>query len=877
MNLRSRLVNATERAVLFQIFKDVQNDPEKYDNAVEAICESIDYFGKFLTDSEYLTQIKPILDTQCPTKSIICFSKCLTKVSTDINTTTFRDVITMLDWLKYVVEKSLTSAICSSLKVKETDVSAVQLYREFASACSNIPEKVSNCCAKALSGEHVKYINTVKWIFKMNLVQGIQKAMLLAHDDIVTAAPFTSFYGSGGPYMKTVAEIISSGRNIDITNKDGLLVQMIEWIGSLNNFDSQWRRMMFLIFQEPTYQGIQVHESLLTTLFLISKSDQILKRCIEATDLTGTLKRVVMVKLPFQRVLKRKTIEILINFVYRTKEQFAIQLLETSVKIWSDLNYAKSAPESQERHIVRMILYLVHLFRTCSSIDWESLFLNSMDGVHCRMSMLPMYVQSGIFVNQALCKQATKHRSKTHGSDEQPPETLEENKFVSSEVGKIWFEEMTSILEHGFNSSTVKDSERVRETANEITKDDSGEEFEETNAQRLQNNKDSAAITSKNNLRLDSDDDEDFPDYQVNESEKIFKNLEIGEEPKNKVTPPAYIADAFEMLLEKEKYEVFEAAFFNITNLINRRPIGFPQIAEKLFIRILHLQNNFGTPKFKETVDEIAVACITQRPEIVPSVVRLIIAPGQGFSIKQRLLHYIHNAADGMGALDKKLEECVMAQQLRIGGPTLSIILHRTINTDYDDEDEDPHRLLVPEWRRMVDARIAANTRRIGTTREPPRAGVVNRLAQAAKYMFYPLLVLPRGENASLLGKDSDLLASLIMVASMVYVRCGVCPQIHRMSSELISYATPHRFSENAKLRTACIIAHLNVTTLLPGDLMDELFDVPALIGWFDWANSVLVNASSSQLEKDMTRQFGHSVTKHLQRYHPAVLQHQDV
>lgn len=55
MNLRSRLVNATERAVLFQIFKDVQNDPEKYDNAVEAICESIDYFGKFLTDSEVLS------------------------------------------------------------------------------------------------------------------------------------------------------------------------------------------------------------------------------------------------------------------------------------------------------------------------------------------------------------------------------------------------------------------------------------------------------------------------------------------------------------------------------------------------------------------------------------------------------------------------------------------------------------------------------------------------------------------------------------------------------------------------------------------------------------------------------------------------------
>lgn len=58
------------------------------------------------------------------------------------------------------------------------------------------------------------------------------------------------------------------------------------------------------------------------------KTSSFFQRCIEATDLTGTLKRVVMVKLPFQRVLKRKTIEILINFVYRTKEQFAIQLLE---------------------------------------------------------------------------------------------------------------------------------------------------------------------------------------------------------------------------------------------------------------------------------------------------------------------------------------------------------------------------------------------------------------------------------------------------------------------------------------------------------------------------------------------------------------------
>ncbi|PIO69737.1 hypothetical protein TELCIR_08432 [Teladorsagia circumcincta] len=60
---------------------------------------------------------------------------------------------------------------------------------------------------------------------------------------------------------------------------------------------------------------------------------------------------------------------------------------------------------------------------------------------------------------------------------------------------------------------------------------------------------------------VDSDDEEDFPAYEVPESEKKFEVLSDGAEPEKKAPAPYYIRDCYEQLSEKEKYEVVYSSF----------------------------------------------------------------------------------------------------------------------------------------------------------------------------------------------------------------------------------------------------------------------------------------------------------------------------
>ncbi|KAF1760757.1 hypothetical protein GCK72_009007 [Caenorhabditis remanei] len=917
MDLRTRLENATERAVLFQIIKDVVNDPTKYKNVVEAFCVSIDCFSKFLTDKEFFTALIPVLDTQCPMRSIIGFSRSMSFVSSTTHQTSFRDVMTVLQWLKYVVQKSLVSLIVDSLKANDLDDETVQMFREFTNACMYIPDKISNCSVKALTDEHLKYIESIKWEFKTNLVEGIKQASQTAHDKM-------SAKSIGGPNLKIVAELVSAGRNVDMDGKRSMIEVIMNWVESLEPFDEQWRQIMHRLFQEPTQLGYQVQESLITTVFTTARSDKALQRCIETSHLTGTLKRVVMVKLPFQRILKIRSIRILVNFIHQTSETLAIELLETALKLWSDSSFAAKAPEGQERHLVRMIVHLIYLLtkneETSRKVAWRDLLLLSMNGVYGRMEMLPLHIQSALFLNETLTKLAFENLPED--IEEAPPVPKTEN-FSENKMGAAWVEEMKNIRENGLDERKGKPSYKkmVENTENKSSGDEeyverigeqegkfrlfdegarppginilggysqrepsapdgseeeaSDDEEDITNAQRLQQviilNEPRAAPAPNPNAGVDSDDDEDFPTYSVPETEKKFKKMEVGEEPKHRVEPPAYIADAFEMLLEKEKYEVFEAAFFSLKSLIDRRAVGFPQIAEKLFVRVIFLQNVFGTKKFDETCDAIAVSCIVQRPEIVPGLVRLIISPGQGIRFQQRLLHYIHMAADEMGVLDRRCEEFIMTQENTMSMHFTSSGGPRTAGAgEFANRAEG--QPMIPEWQRVIAARVAAKTRRIGTTRQRPEAGVVNRLAKVAKYMFYPLLILPRGEHANLLSTNSDLLAYIVLVASMVYVRSGVNTSIHTMSRELITYVAPYRYSENGKLRVACLAAHLNVMALLPGHILGDIFDMEVRREWMTWCEGIMSAQIGPCVEWDMAHQLLEHLLNHFQEYHPSAL-----
>ncbi|UMM25382.1 hypothetical protein L5515_005232 [Caenorhabditis briggsae] len=887
MDLRYRLTNVTERAVLFQIAKDVVENPSKYHNAVREFVVSLDCFSKFLTDKEFYSILLPILDTQNPAESIIGISKSMATVTSPTShANTFRDVMTVLQWLKYLVEKFMKSVIFDSLKVRQPDEDQYLLYQEFAKACINLPEKISNCEAKATTMEHIQFIQGVKDVLKATILDGIQQALITAHQQ-----------SSKTENLKIIAQLISACRDMRINDKHHLLESLILWIGKIKEWDETWAKIMNILFLEPTELGVQVHESLLTSVFSCAKTDATLQRCIEAERLEGVLRRVVLVKLPFQRILTPRNIKILVNFVHRTCEESAVELLQTAIQLWSDANYTRQASETQERHLVRIILYSIYLVQKspslASRIQWNDLFILSMDGIHYRNNLMPTHIQSALYLTDVLCKMA-----QSQMPEMAPPPQNGNSEEVKSEGA--WQEEMKAIMTDGWgeakktkyvaaapeeespeahmemegeredpvgNILMIPDDDSENEEASEDLVNDGVVEMEAPPRRRLhlfrpdpitgERPEPFLPYVPRPRPQLDSDDDEDFPTYKVPDAEKNLTKLETGEEPRRKVERVVYIQDAFEKLLEKERYEIFEEALYSLKELIEREAIGFADIAEKLFVRLINLQNLFGTKNFSETCDLCALLCIKHRPQIVPALVRLILSPGQGLQKQNHLLHLIHRAADELGTLDPGSENSMLQQEFIFEAITMEGLTQATRRGPEE---------IGPGLATTAHESLLKRTRRFGT-RQKPAIGSVNQLSRNAKYMFYPLLVIPRGDNAGLFTKDSDLLAYIIMIASMVYVRCGVTEQTARMSTELIAYAAPHRFSENTKLRSASLAAYLNVLCTVPAGLLREIFPQEIRQEWMDWAEGIQRFKDSTELEFTMAHQMESILKARAQQY----------
>ncbi|EPB76223.1 hypothetical protein ANCCEY_04701 [Ancylostoma ceylanicum] len=102
-----------------------------------------------------------------------------------------------------------------------------------------------------------------------------------------------------------------------------------------------------------------------------------------------------------------------------------------------------------------------------------------------------------------------------------------------------------------------------------------------------------------NSQPVDSDDEEDFKAYDVPESERSVETLAADAELERTAPAPNYIRDCMEQLAEKEKYEVFEAAFFALDSMIRRKAVGFVDIAEQLVKKLVFLEDKFSTKKFE--------------------------------------------------------------------------------------------------------------------------------------------------------------------------------------------------------------------------------------------------------------------------------------
>ncbi|VDM82659.1 unnamed protein product [Strongylus vulgaris] len=252
---------------------------------------------------------------------------------------------------------------------------------------------------------------------------------------------------------------------------------------------------------------------------------------------------------------------------------------------------------------------------------WQKLFDTAIQGVEQRLANPDAVIrQSGMFVGETF--------SLWMGGERLEFEYQSDN----------WLDEMRSIRD-GTNTEAV--------AAENLPPD-------EPVLEKVDMQLPTSSSSVANSQPYDSDDEEDFKPYDIPESERNVEILPADAEPERSAPPPNYIRDCMEQLDEKEKYEVFEAAFFALNDMIRRKAVGFVDIADRLAKNLVFLEDKFSTKKFEEIRKQCLISCLVMRPELAPKLGELVFSRNCSFFHRYMILECFLAAAKELSEFQKE-------------------------------------------------------------------------------------------------------------------------------------------------------------------------------------------------------------------------------
>ncbi|CAD6196576.1 unnamed protein product [Caenorhabditis auriculariae] len=790
LNLARRIREADERAVLLAVLKEVSFEISGEDvEIINAIVDSLPRFAKFLTKNELNSRLENVTLSFDPRRSIFALSRKLDAK--------LPEAFIVVRWFRRILEEKLRSCLEASVSLDPNDDFQQQSYSEMAISLSSLPDRIANCRLTATSSEDADDVNDCIRSFEDVVVTSLKSTLSKAHEDLGRADVVN---------LRTIAQIIMVSRNLRLSGNSTLLSTIFHWLCSQTPSDPKWDRVSQRIFTDEGY-GIREFEAMVVGLVLEAEnSDQLMRVFGYSIQKSPTLQRICTKKLLFQRNLPVPALIALMDFIRRAAgKDVLLSVLDTTISIWSGAAFVKYTPSEQQKHISRVFLLVIRMISESKfEIDWSLKMVQVISGVQTRMeSADTMIRQSGMFIGEKLSGLAEKNL-------EAKNDDKKRLKFDYEEDG--WTKEMRRLYEENLQES--KEAEKMEEEPQPSTS-------YSTLPEKLKD------VKIDQSRQLDSDDDEDFPVYEVPEEERRFVKGTDGKEPERRGPPPNYISDAFERLLEKEKYEIFEASLNALESMIKRKALGFSNIARQLATRLIFLDDSFGTPNFEETRKKCTVGCCVQMPQIVPDLVNLMFSSDCNMSRRYLILECVHTAA----------------KELADFGATPTKIVKNDVQN-------------IPEWRKIVDERIKSKTKRFGANNQSGAANLkVNRLGEVSKYFFYPLLVHSTGEHLSLRGKDSTLFARVIFVAADIFQNSGMVASSPRMASKLIEYTASLRYHDDAWVRVSVLYAHWAIVETLNREVFLAIFG-DRINDWAIWAISVVENVDSEEGERKIAAPF---------------------
>ncbi|CAI4224679.1 unnamed protein product [Auanema sp. JU1783] len=765
-----RLEEVKERKTLQQVLADCKNElrsnPEQSRTIFIAALQNSKTFFRLLTSNEVAQVLTEFFESGDRLEAILCLYSNLRTAQTN------EDII---DTFISILKKNLTEILKTSVKAEPDDDLTYERYVELVQVLVSTKDVLGNCALKLKLFDH-KYS-----AWSRTIDEFIQSAIC---DAILYS--ITEVKSSRDVNLRIMSLLLSKSRSLMCKDRP-LLESMVPWIYENCCNHPIGQRVAERLLVDDT-KGVRESESLLTHVVLLSKNIEMLKGLLGLSiSRCKTVERVCCTRMIFQRVAPNHVPKVLASYIFQFANEMFYTTLRKLIHIWGSTSSVRSNSLEQQKYMTRTILEFIKTMRnnSVSGSTFSSLYPDVISSIHEHLSSPDLCIkQSGMFFGQYFASLI----------EEKPEEPL-----VFDFVEDDWYREMKKVVSD--ETDDEPETQKVLPVANIFPE--------------------RPDVPEK--PMLDSDDEEDdFFGFDVPEGEKQFEKLTCGEEPEKKAVAPRYIRDCMENLNEQKQYEVFEASFLALNDLIRKKSLGLRDIATTLIGKLVFLSDTFSTKDFEKIRQQCIVSCLVVLPDLAPGLCDVMFSQNCSFYYRYLILDSILCACKDLSDISEP--------------PSV----YPPPNTSQQKVD----------YKSIVDERIKAKTRYF-TSKKPEVKTKVNRFTSVATSFFYPLLRSQTGEHLQLKGKDAAFLSRILhTVGEIVQLAC-FSPNILNMTITLDQLVSPLKYHDECYVRAAVMFCYYSIAYSMSDELFITVFGERAQV-WLEWTIEQSQNIDLSMQDREI-------------------------
>ncbi|XGW18202.1 hypothetical protein V3C99_002653 [Haemonchus contortus] len=599
--ISQRLDEADERAVILGILADAKQEiqwDKDCSSILEGIIGNINKIINFLTQNEVSSCVDICFTTANPLRAIPVLVSALS----------FPDVVDrIIYWLTLSIREHLEETLKDSIKPGMDDF-LYNAYSEFVTSIVFLREKLLNATnrnkAQFRTPESLRVIEG-------SLCSALTSSLQHVYDSVVAEKDVD---------LRVLALLIAKSRTI-VVMETTLLRYVVKWLCSREE-SAIWDRITQRIFTDDSIATRDAEALIIEAALCASKTEDLMRCFGLVIRRNPIVHRVCCTKLFLQRVCEPALVVAMADYLHTaaTKEVY-VQTVKAAISIWSDVSHIRYVAVEQQMHLTRVILALGRWINEINASHvWKELFDIAIKGVELRLGNPDVIIrQSGMFVGEAF--------SGWMGGERLEFEYTEDP----------WLEEIR----------------RLRDGATKPSEETILEEVPPPECVDVQLPSSSSAVTETQ--AVDSDDEEDFPAYEVPESEKQFEVLSEGAEPEKKAPAPYYIPK-----------------------------------------KLVFLEDKFSTKNFEDIRKQCLISCLVMRPEIAPKLGDMVFSRSCAFFHRYLIL------------------ECFVAAAKELSEFPNEPATKKVVELPKKNKEQEPN-----DWRAVVEARIRSHTRRFTSEKKP--------------------------------------------------------------------------------------------------------------------------------------------------------------